>query len=93
MENLLTTKQVAKLLNCKESTIYFWKAGGTIPYYKIGSLIRFKLEDIVEWLVEQRNNTSLPAIKPKINTLKTNSYDVDGLIRKAIDEVKGNNEV
>ena len=90
MNPLLTPKQIAELLSCTPSTIYSWVAGGTIPYYKIGRLIRFKLEEIEEWLGELRKNTSLPAIKPTINTLKTSSCDVDNVVRKAIDEVKGN---
>ena len=90
MNPLLTPKQVAKLLSCTPSTIYSWVAGGTIPYYKIGRLIRFKLEDIEGWLEELRKDTSLPVIKPKINTLKTSSCDVNDVIRKAIDEVKEN---
>jgi len=50
MEKLLTPEEISRILNVKLSTIYKWTHMGTIPYIKMGKLIRFKEEDIMEWV-------------------------------------------
>ena len=50
MENLLTAKQVAELLEVKISTVYDWVSRGVIPYVKLGRLIRFKKPDVFRWV-------------------------------------------
>jgi excisionase family DNA binding protein len=50
---LMTINEAAVFLNLKVSKLrrdVFMKA---IPYYKIGSLIRFKKEELVRWLEEK----------------------------------------
>lgn len=50
---LMTIDEAAVFLNLKVSKLrrdVFMKA---IPYYKIGSLIRFKKEELVRWLEEK----------------------------------------
>ena len=47
---LMTIEEAALFLNLKVSKIrkdIFYK---TIPYYKIGSLIRFKKDELLKWL-------------------------------------------
>ncbi len=51
--HLMTIEEAAKFLNLKVSKLrrdIFLK---TIPYYKIGSLIRFKKEELLKWIDEK----------------------------------------
>lgn len=50
MEQLLTPKQLAELLQIKLSTVYKWAHFGYIPHIKMGDLIRFKEKRIEQWL-------------------------------------------
>ena len=54
---LLTAKEVAEIIGCSEKTIYNWHQTGYAGFpagIKFGkgrkSLLRFKLEKIVEWI-------------------------------------------
>ena len=48
--SLMTIKDIAEYLQVKERTIYSWINKGIIPHYKIESTIRFKENEINEWL-------------------------------------------
>jgi len=50
MIKLLTPEELSSILNVKVSTIYKWTHMGIIPFIKMGKLIRFKEEDIKEWI-------------------------------------------
>ena len=50
MEQLLTPKQLAELLQVKLSTVFKWTHFGYIPYIKMGDLIRFREKRIEQWL-------------------------------------------
>ena len=50
MDRLLTPKQLSKLLQVKQSTVYKWVHYGYIPSVKIGCLIQFKEKKVEEWL-------------------------------------------
>ncbi len=47
---LLTVPEVAAILNCSAKTIYMWCDLELIPHYKLNGSIRFKREEIEEWL-------------------------------------------
>ena len=51
-QRLLNTKELALFLNCSESLIHKLKNEGKIPYIKIGYLVRFKPEDVINILKE-----------------------------------------
>jgi excisionase family DNA binding protein len=55
---LMTIEEASAFLNLKVSKLRREVFMKTIPYYKIGSLIRFKKEDLLQW-VEKK------IIKPK----------------------------
>jgi len=70
MEKLLTAKQVSGLLEVHLSTVYEWVNRGSIPYVKLGRLVRFKKAEIFRWIdsheirpksVPSRKKTSPPA--------------------------------
>ncbi|MGD8535282.1 MAG: helix-turn-helix domain-containing protein [Candidatus Aminicenantes bacterium] len=50
MIKLLTPEELSQILHVKISTIYQWTHMGTIPFVKIGKLIRFKEDDVKEWI-------------------------------------------
>ena len=90
MNQFLTVEQLAEVLNCKESTIYSWVAVGTIPSYKIGRLIRFRPGDIEVWLQKQHKEANKDGKRIKKYPSNTKTHGIDNILRKAIDEVKGN---
>jgi len=46
--------EIADLLGVKECTIYAWVHTRQIPYYKIGRLVKFKVEEIEEWIQQRQ---------------------------------------
>ena len=55
---LLKIKEVADWAAVSPRTVQTWVANRTIPYLKIGRLIRFKREDIEEFITEKRISTA-----------------------------------
>jgi excisionase family DNA binding protein len=47
--SLMTPEQCAEFLGIKINTLYVMKSQGRIPYRKVGHLLRFDFEEIVEW--------------------------------------------
>ena len=45
----MTPEQCAGFLGIKINTLYVMKSQGRIPYRKVGHLLRFDFEEIVEW--------------------------------------------
>jgi len=78
--------EVARMLNCKTTTVYSWAKSGVLPSYKIRGLVRFDPEEVEQWIqsqkIEPRKATSRshPG-KGSMNSLR----DVDSIIRRAID--------
>ncbi len=57
--NLLTVDDLAKQLRVKPSWIYgeTRKSGqGSIPRIKVGKYLRFRLEEVMDWLKAQQEN-------------------------------------
>jgi excisionase family DNA binding protein len=46
---LMTPEQCAEFLGIKINTLYVMKSQGRIPDRKVGHLLRFDFEEIVEW--------------------------------------------
>lgn len=45
----MTPEQCAAFLQIEVNTLYVMKSQGRIPYRKVGHLLRFDFEEIVEW--------------------------------------------
>jgi len=45
----VNVKKVSEILDANEKTIYSWAETGVIPCYKLNGLLRFKLEEVIEW--------------------------------------------
>jgi len=54
MIELLTIKDVAKLLKVSEMSVRRLQQGRHLPFIKVGGSIRFSESDIVEYLKKQR---------------------------------------
>jgi len=51
---LLEAHDVADMLNVKLSTVYTWVLEGYLPAIKLGKLVRFKLDEVLEWIEGNR---------------------------------------
>ena len=51
----MTPEQCAEFLGIKINTLYVMKSQGRIPYRKVGHLLRFDFDEIVEWTKDKRN--------------------------------------
>lgn len=84
---LMTIKDVSNYTKIKEKTIYAKVESKQIPSYRIGRLIRFKKEEIDEWISSQYIgvNGDVPKSRSLIKSKATTS-SVDRIIRKIIDQ-------
>lgn len=56
VEEILTIEEVAKYLRVSERTVYDWAQKGDIPSGKIGTVWRFKKNEIEKWVNERLSN-------------------------------------
>ncbi len=77
-------KKLSEHLNIKLSTLYAWVAEGKIPHFKIHGLIRFKPEEIEQWL-QSCHKTGQP--RPSEPIRRGNGADIDTLIERVKQEV------
>ena len=54
----LSVRDVAKLLNVSERTIYRWIDRGTLPVYRMGDQFKFNRTELLEWATSRRLNVS-----------------------------------
>ena len=83
---LITVQQLSQLLHVKASTIYAWAAQGKIPSLKLHGLLRFRQDEIDQWLDSCRTRSRAPILVPK-NHRQQPLYNVDVLIERAKREV------
>ena len=57
-EEILTLKEVADYLKLAEKTAYRLAAEGRLPGFKVGGSWRFKHEDVLQWIEEQKKNNT-----------------------------------
>ena len=74
---LLTIKDLAEQLRIKPSTLYAWASQGKIPCVRIHGLIRFRSEDIDEWL------SGFAQHRPALPACKGRGGDIDAVIAAA----------
>jgi PTS system nitrogen regulatory IIA component len=55
----LSVKDVAKLLNVNEKTIYRWLKKGNLPAYRVGNHYRFNRAELLEWVTSNKINVSV----------------------------------
>ena len=87
----LTIEEISVYLGVKKSTLYSKVESGEIPYYRIGRLIRFKEQEVDQWMKENKKeklNSNRRIVKTP-RKVKNPQIDIDSLLKKTIDEVKG----
>ena len=47
---ILNADEVAEILCCSKETVYRMARAGTIPHFRIGTIIRFSMEQIENWI-------------------------------------------
>ena len=57
-KRLINIKELSELTGLSVNTIYAWVSQKRIPYYKIGSLVKFAISEIEEWLKNQKVEVS-----------------------------------
>ena len=62
-DDILTIEEVAKYLRVSERTVYDWAQKGEIPAGKIGTVWRFKKDEIERW-VNQRLSSNTKSAEP-----------------------------
>jgi excisionase family DNA binding protein len=85
----LTISEVAAYLSIKQKTIYAKVAAGEIPHYRIGRLVRFRLDEIDEWLMGCRNKNQQAPQKSGSRKRRSTEQSQDHfskIITKTIDE-------
>lgn len=87
----LTVKETSTKYNIKTATLYKWARNGEIPHYRIGSLVRFKSDEVGEWLLEHRHEARSEAEEPKLSLEAPSRGYIEprDIARNAIDEVLG----
>ncbi|MDD3493410.1 MAG: helix-turn-helix domain-containing protein [Candidatus Thermoplasmatota archaeon] len=51
---LLTADELGRLLSIQGKTLLLWARQGKIPHYRLGTLVRFQLDEVRAWLAERR---------------------------------------
>jgi len=69
-DDILTIEEVAKYLRVSERTVYDWAQKGEIPAGKIGTVWRFKKQEIEKWVNERLSSTQKPAEVKQIVAVK-----------------------
>jgi PTS system nitrogen regulatory IIA component len=54
----LTVREVSKLLNVSEKTIYRWINQGVLPAYRVNEQYRFNRAELLEWATSRKMNVS-----------------------------------
>ncbi len=60
-EEVLTVKQCAALLGYSTDHIYAQVSKSLIPHYKVGSSLRFRKSEVLEWAFKNRKRTKAEA--------------------------------
>ena len=50
MNDILTVKELAEYLRIKPITVYKWVNQSKLPFFKVGSLTRFRKDCIDQWI-------------------------------------------
>jgi excisionase family DNA binding protein len=79
--------EVSQHLGLKKSTLYALVEAGKIPHYRIGRLIRFKKEEIDQWMETNQKKPVDPSCKAReiARLIKKPKMDINRLVQQAVD--------
>jgi excisionase family DNA binding protein len=91
LKEFLTIDDVSEYLGMRKSTLYLKVERREIPFYRFGRLIRFKKADIDQWADGFRHDAidSNQNLRNLLKSSSKNKLDIESLVKKAIDGVKG----
>jgi excisionase family DNA binding protein len=91
-KGFLTINQVSGYLQIRPSTLYLMVKDGEIPCYRVHNMIRFKQEDIDVWMESHKSEKIDRDKRAKgiLREIDKSARDIDLVVKKSIDEVKGN---
>ena len=78
--NLITIKELSDFLKVKPSTLYSWVHSGTIPFIKLNGLLRFDMDEIMEWV----KSSKITRQKMDIPLKKATNLDIDSIVKRAV---------
>jgi len=81
---LLTIEELSAYLGIKVKTLYGKVETGDIPHYRIGRLIRFRLDEINAWLEGCRNFNQEKRSKSKKSSHEPDKH-ISAIIAKVVD--------
>jgi len=81
---LLTIEELSAYLGIKVKTLYGKVESGDIPHYRIGRLIRFRLDEINAWLEGCRNFNQEKGSKSKKSSHEPDKH-ISAIIAKVVD--------
>ena len=86
----MNIKEVGEYLGVKISTLYFYVENGGIPHYRVGRLIRFKQQEIDQWMEgnkkEKKDRSKMAA--RMLGKVANQHANVHCIVKKAIAETK-----
>jgi excisionase family DNA binding protein len=90
LKEFLNIKELSDYLNMRKSTLYSMVENKEIPFFRFGRLIRFKKQEIDDWVEEHREESIDPAKKGReiFRRVKNTRMDIDRVVKKTIEEVK-----
>jgi PTS system nitrogen regulatory IIA component len=59
----LSVRDVAKLLNVNEKTVYRWVQSGNLPAYRLNNHYRFNRAELLEWATSHKVNFSIDILQ------------------------------
>jgi excisionase family DNA binding protein len=89
-KEFLNINEVSEYLGIKTSTLYFYVENGSIPHYRVGRLIRFKKQEIDQWMAgNKKERIDLSKIAARmLGKVPHQILDVPSIVKKAIAETK-----
>ena len=87
----LGVKGVSQYLGIQPSTLYCLVEQQKIPHYRIGRLIRFRRAEIDLWMEGNKKDCAAleRVAKKTLGRVQMSKIDIDRVVRKAIDGVRG----
>lgn len=80
---LMDIKEVSGFTKVKVSTLYTWASSGLIPSFKLNGVLRFDLDEVIDWVKRGRNMKADPTPRKRRGT-----GDIDAIIKKAVEGTK-----
>ena len=88
--SFLDIKQLSSYLSIKPSLIYSLVESKEIPHYRVGRLIRFKKEEVDQWIDGHRvpSQTADAKVKELLRSPGRPKMSIDSIVKRTIERAK-----